>query len=442
MIAVLALLIALAASTTASASTLPSQVHIALSGHEADGMSIAWYTPSATTTSTVQYGRSSGALTSVATGSASHYLEGHGYHHAVVLEGLGVGQMVQYRVGDASGGWSEVFSFQTAPATNATVKVAVFGDMGYEDSEKRPMILTVHGLVKDWSATYARNTLERLKDDKEIDMTWHVGDIGYTDDAFAHHPASFSYENAYNGYMDWLQNLSATMPYMVSPGNHESECHSPLCVVELKKYGLPLSNFTAFNQRWHMPSVESGAPEGSSMWYSFNYGPIHFVSMNTETDWPGAGEETTGDSHDKKLPAGGFGREGEYLAWLAADLAQADKERHLRPWVVAGGHRPVDELAATAAPLLMKYHVDAYFAGHSHSYSRSRYNNSLLAIVSGGAGCDEMKQGSTTTVDPSTGAVFSDRYSMGYLVANRSSLAWKLLDAANGSVIDTVVLTK
>ena len=94
--------------------------------------------------------------------------------------------------------------------------MAVFGDMGYLGSDERPMIITIDGLKKHWSAVPTRRRLEMLKDAGEIDMIWHVGDIGYIDDAFAHDPMHFVYEEAYNGYLNWLQNLTATMPYMVS----------------------------------------------------------------------------------------------------------------------------------------------------------------------------------------------------------------------------------
>ena len=57
----------------------------------------------------------------------------------------------------------------------------------------------------------------------------------YIDDAFAHDPMHFVYEEAYNGYLNWLQNLTATMPYMVSPGNHESECHIAQCLIHTDK---------------------------------------------------------------------------------------------------------------------------------------------------------------------------------------------------------------
>merc|ERR1711957_820984 len=99
---------------------------------------------------------------------------------------------------------------------------------------------------------------------------------------------------------------------MVSVGNHESECHSPSCDLSGKAHEL--SNFSAYNARYHMPSASSDGV--LNMWYSFNFGPIHFVSVNSETDFPGAGEENHGDSGFYK--AGHFGRKGQYLAWLEA----------------------------------------------------------------------------------------------------------------------------
>jgi hypothetical protein len=58
-----------------------------------------------------------------------------------------------------------------------------------------------------------------------------------------------------------------------------------------------------------MPSESSDGV--LNMWYSFDRGPVHWVSLNSETDFPGAGEENAGDSGDKNLPAGHFGRDGE-----------------------------------------------------------------------------------------------------------------------------------
>jgi hypothetical protein len=70
--------------------------------------------------------------------------------------------------------------------------------------------------------------------------------------------AAHRYEDVYNGYMNWMQNITALKPYMVLPGNHEAECKSELCLNMTAQYGLPLSNFSAYNARFRMPAEESG----------------------------------------------------------------------------------------------------------------------------------------------------------------------------------------
>ena len=150
-----------------------------------------------------------------------------------------------------------------------------------------------------------------------------------------------------------------------------------------------------------MPSPESGGV--LNMHYSFNYGNVHFISLDTETGYPGAAEEK-----HYVLPCGGF---GDQLTWLEQDLIQANKERDVRPWIFAQGHHPMyngdsinAEFQAAMEDLFYKYGVDVYFAGHVHSYERdlpvyqgkpeSNYNNPAATthLLIGGAGNDEMKQ--------------------------------------------------
>jgi len=431
----------------------PQQIHIAHAGQNADGypdgMAVSWYTGKNTSSSVVEYGPS-GALDSHTTGSAVSYLANFGWHHTVTLTGLSPSTTYSYRVGDGASMWSTVQSFSTAASSaDALVALSVFGDMGYLNSTVRPMQVEVSGLVKDWSASYTYDVLRRLVDSQAVQGVWHLGDIGYTDDSFGHALGAFSYEAAYNGYMRWLEPIASKVPYMVSPGNHESECHSPACVTSHAAWGLPLSNFSAYNSRWTMPFRTSGG--SSNMWYSFNLGPMHLVSLDTETDWAGAEEEHTGDSHMSNLPAGSFGQPGEYLAWLEADLkaAAADRAAGRRLWIVAGGHRPFGELEASHGALFEKYGVDAYFAGHSHSYARSRYafasgNFSMLHIVAGGAGCDEMAQAPAVAAGargtPAVSSYKTSRYSSGVLRANATVLHWQLIDSVDASVLDEFVL--
>eukprot|EP01063_Lacrimia_lanifica_P035535 TRINITY_DN6801_c0_g1_i4.p1 TRINITY_DN6801_c0_g1~~TRINITY_DN6801_c0_g1_i4.p1 ORF type:complete len:618 (+),score=245.38 TRINITY_DN6801_c0_g1_i4:49-1902(+) len=333
--------------------------------------------------------------------------------------------------------------------------MSVYGDMGYLGSKERPMdIKKIDSLSSNWSAVPTREILEGFLDTKKIDAVWHVGDIGYADDSFAHNIIGGNYEKAYNGYMNWMQNITAAVPYMVSVGNHESECHSPTCVVAFW-LGYKLANFTAYNSRWHMPAEESGGVQ--NMWYSYNYGPAHIVSVNTETDFPGAGEEKKGDSGI--FPAGKFAPDGAYLKWLEADLAKAAADRAAGKisFIIAGGHRPVDDDLKGVQELFIKYKVDLYLAGHSHSYSRSfkscggsacrgtLKNDTTTYVVAGGAGCDEMDFGH---IGPSAGnpktPFFTAEMGSGTLTFhNATTLEWRLVSSLNATrIVDQFFLDR
>lgn len=143
-----------------------------------------------------------------------------------------------------------------------------------------------------------------------------------------------------------------------------------------------------------MPSPESGGV--GAMWHSWDVAGVHYVALDTSTDWPGAPEGTTGDSHIPWLPAGGFAPEGAYLAWLADDLAAAAASPTTN-FIVAFGHRPFEDLptdhAANLTALFKEHGVAFYFAGHGHSYLRqqqSSWGDGAVHVMVGGAGCDEM----------------------------------------------------
>lgn len=298
----------------------------------------------------------------------------------------------------------------------------------------------------DWSAQFSRDVLVNI-DQNPVDMYWHVGDIGYADDAMLHTPLRFQYENVWNGYMNWFGPAMVRKPYMVSPGNHESECHDVACFIDPFKLGL--RNFTAYNHRFAMPSTSSDGV--LNMWYSYNFGGAHFVSMNSETDFPGAAEEHTGDSGIKYMKAGRFGRTpDEYLTWLEKDLKEAAemKNNGTVQWIIAGSHRPIGDYDRVPSnkpnyymkDLMKKYNVDAYFSGHSHSYGRQGGVGEPLWIISGGSGCDEMMQD-----DPETNSVhYKDfnyaNYSVGYLTMSKESLVWELLDSVSGVVVDSFTI--
>ena len=82
------------------------------------------------------------------------------------------------------------------------------------------------------------------------------------------------------------------------PNHLQAECHDPVCFLNATVRDS-LANFTAYNARFKMPS---GLSDGNSnMWYSFNAGPVHFISFDLETAFPGAAEEKR-----YVFPSGGF----------------------------------------------------------------------------------------------------------------------------------------
>ena len=457
------------AASVAGSVVSQQQVHLSYAG--SDGMVVAYFTAEHEP-SIVHFGIA--GLMHNATGSPSQYLKNHGWHHHVTLTGLKPAQTYVYAAGTQAG--QPPRSFQTAAADpDVPVSLSIFGDMGYLNSSVRHMWIHVAGLKTNWSASHTRDTVLRLVENKSVDFAWHLGDVGYADDGFSHSPFGFRYEQAYNGFMEWIEPIASAVPYMVAPGNHESECHSPACIVKLHSLGKPLSNFTAYTHRWAMPYAQSGGT--SNMWYSFDTGPVHFVSANTETDWHGAPEESRGDSG--LLPAGSFGTDGEYMAWLEADLKEADAARRQpngRPWIVVGGHRPFYEINASHGALFARYGVDAYFSGHHHAYARttvapkrpaaqqaSRTSSaqspaitssswveaapgtpgSMLSVVVGGAGCEEMSQGPPSNATGHGAPAFeTGRYASGVLTVSKTSLVWRLIDSVSGTIIDEASLKK
>jgi hypothetical protein len=376
------------------------QVHIALAGADSTGnptgFAVSWQTPTDTPTSTVKYGTSAGNYEFSATGSSSAYYET--FHHHVVLPKLEPDTTYYYIVGDDQGGYSSEFktiSVPTSTSLRGNFSFAVYADLGLVNGDSA--IAFVKEMVDDGAK-----------------LVWHGGDISYADDAFLHKGcvSKFCYEEVWDNFMQSIEPWASTVPYMVTPGNHEAECHDPNCLASKEKRAK-LSNFTAYNTRFRMPSEESNSA-ALNMHYSFNYGNVHFISLDTETGFPGSAEETR-----YVLPCGGF---ADQLSWLEQDLIEANANRAERPWIFAQGHHPMyqgksvnKDFAAAMEKLFYDYGVDVYFSGHVHSYERdypvyqseveTSYDNprATTYVMIGGAGNDEMRNADVTDPSPKEG---------------------------------------
>jgi hypothetical protein len=111
---------------------------------------------------------------------------------------------------------------------------------------------------------------------------------------------------------------------------------------------------------------ENGGPEGTERWYSFDWGDVHFVAIDTERVGP------------------------KQAAWLDADLAD-----NQLPWTVvfahkspysSGSHGSDRNVREVFGPILEFHRVPLMLAGHDHNYERSEQINGVTYVVTGGGG--------------------------------------------------------
>jgi acid phosphatase type 7 len=226
-----------------------------------------------------------------------------------------------------------------------------------------------------------------------------------------------------------------------------------------------VANFTAYNHRFRMPSAGSNGT--MNMWYSFEYGSVHFTMFSAETDYPDAPND------DYSSKNGNFGNQ---MAWIEADLANAAQRRAKGEisWIIAAAHRPVysmneidtvtglpggsaAKMQAAFEPLFAKYGVDAYLSGHVHGTEvhwpvfngtnvQKTYNNPEYTtyFVVGGAGCDE---GLTAygNLNNTLWSNFWDGSNYGLTTMtfeDSDTMTWNFRRATDGSVLKSVTLVR
>ncbi|XP_039959166.1 acid phosphatase type 7 isoform X1 [Bactrocera neohumeralis] len=404
----------------------PEQVHLAFGDNLAD-IVVTWSTGDATNQSVVLYGENyadAKRLVNV-TGDARRFVDGgkkqHSqYVHKVTLRDLKPQTRYEYSCGSDLG-WSARFSFTTPPAgSDWQPSLAIFGDMGNENAQ----------------------SLARLQQDTQqgmYDAIIHVGDFAYDMDT----------ENARVGdeFMRQVETIAAYVPYMVCPGNHE------------EKY-----NFSNYKTRFNMPG------ERDSLWYSFDLGPIHFVSFSTEVYY---------------FMQYGFKLLTKQYEWLENDLREANKpeNRAQRPWIITYGHRPMycsdekeydcneklETFIRQGLPLVKwfgledlfyKNGVDVEIFAHEHFYTRlwpiydfKVYNGSTAApytnpkapiqIITGSAGCKEEREPFSETL-PAWNAYHSNDYGYTRMKAHNHTHLYfeQVSDDKNGEIVDSFWIIK
>jgi len=276
-------------------------------------------------------------------------------HEAVAVLEPGVSYFYIY--GSNSTGWSDESSF-TAPVPPGTdsLQFVAIGDLGKYQSDKS----SEHWGEDNAPYLTTQGILKTVKNG-DASMVLHVGDIAY----------AVGYSAQWDEFLDQIRPVSERVPWMTLPGNHERDWTNGASLNltdSLGECGVP------YEHRFRMPTTGVDKP-----WYSFETGPVHFLTMSTEHS---------------------FDAKSEQFKFIAKDLASVDRQK--TPWLVLAGHRPMyidstnyepdggDQTIAKALrdalePLIVKHKVDVCFWGHHHSYQRTCPVNNEKCVADGQA---------------------------------------------------------
>jgi hypothetical protein len=197
-----------------------------------------------------------------------------------------------------------------------------------------------------------------------FDLALHGGDVAYAG-TNGLGPATHQTLDAwfFSIYAAWLR----SRPMFPSIGNHDSDAANANGRPYLDMFVLPTNGASATY------------PDHAERYYSFDYGPVHFVALDTER----AFQDTA--------------RRAEQLAWLERDLSATTQ-----PWTIAYFHRPPfsagthhgSDLAVRSAfvPLFERHGVQLVISAHEHMYERTKpwrvgsAGTPVTYVVSGGGG--------------------------------------------------------
>jgi hypothetical protein len=178
---------------------------------------------------------------------------------------------------------------------------------------------------------------------------------------------------------------------------------------------------TKYLANWSLPTASSG----TELYYSFDKGPVHFVSVDTW--WTS------------------FVQGSPQYNWLASDLAATTRSwkiafAHTGPYISQFGTTDGSSTVRTAlVPLFEQRNVDLYLHGHYHDYQRNDING-VTYIVQGTGG-----QSLTQRADdsqPYVQAYAGGEYCFTRLDIDGNRLLGRCIKTSDGTVIDGFQMDK
>ena len=295
-----------------------------LQDYRQDAMRLLWETDENRCAHAVEWGLAGEPLTNVVTLVDTVEVDVSHYVHVASIEGLTAGTSYDYRVrsGDT---WSDTYTFRSAPAEGTPFKVSFVGD-------------------NEWGIDVFTEFIQGMVD-RDVDLYVSPGDIVWNGDELE------DWDEEWFRPLE-ISNFSQTHPVLFARGNHDDE---------------------------HALAYAYSALPGNQKWYSFSYGNVFFVMLDSNA---------ASDSSVAVLSQMDFLEDA--LSSDASLLADFRVVAFHNPPFTNARHdnHQVGSLSAQAdwVPLFEDYDVDLVIGGHYHSYQRGTNNGVTYLVVGGGGG--------------------------------------------------------
>jgi hypothetical protein len=257
--------------------------------------------------------------------------------HEVAISGLQPDTKYYYQVGTTKkrqGNKTNYFTSAPDTGHKEKIRIAAFGDCG-----------------RNWFGyqTWVLNAYRNYTKKNRADVMLLLGDNAYN------HGTDREYQ--YKFFSRYGSSILKNHALFPTPGNHD--------------YGREsrASRSIPYYQNFTMPTNGElgGVPSGTEAYYSYNWGNIHFISMDSH------GME---DGNTTRL----YDTLGAQVTWLKKDLA-ANKQKwtimywHHPPYTKGSHNSDAEEelvkIRTNFIPILERHGVDLVLTGHSHTYERS-----------------------------------------------------------------------
>jgi predicted MPP superfamily phosphohydrolase len=296
-----------------------------------NSIQICWRTdiPSS---SRVNYGTQSGVFSQMVVDSSLKT------NHFIQISNLAADTRYYYQIGTSTqvleNRVNQHFTTAVSPGTVKPFRFWAIGDFGKGNQGQR-----------DVYQSFLQHTST-----KETDLLIMLGDNAYPDGT----------DQQYQQYVFQVyDSLFRYLPFVSTPGNHDYN--------SVNRFDPPTQHTGPYYDILNFPTQGQmgGLASNTELYYSFDYGNVHFVCLNSELQaWTSSSNSTM-------------------LNWLRQDLQTNNKE-----WIICYFHQPpysrgshnsddIWELLMLAMrqnvlPILEQYDVDLVLSGHSHVYERSK----------------------------------------------------------------------